>query len=362
MPLRQIIDIRKKVFAEVKSFANAGSQLGDDRPISMVRFSPNSKYLATGSWSGGVKLWNIPSCSHVRTLRGHGDRVGGVAWHPKATITLGENLVNLVSGAADENVCLWSLNSDAPLAVLKGHEGRVGRVAFHPSGDYVASAGFDTSWRLWDVNTQKEILLQEGHSKEVFSVDFQNDGALLASGGLDAIGRVWDLRTGKTAMVLDGHVQGIYSISFSPNGYQIATGSGDDTIRMWDIRSLTAPATIPAHRSNVADVRFFHASDLPTTPLGDVEMADPAEASTDPVQSSNVETEHERKYRNGLYLASAGYDGFVKLWSADDWQPLRTLATDAGKVMSVDISPDGSFMASGTYNRNFQIYAPEGNA
>ena len=125
--------------------------------------------------------------------------MGGVAWHPRATISLDENQVNLVSAAADENVCLWSLNrcvpsiekscinfsfspSDAPLATLKGHEGRVCRVAFHPSGDYVASAGFDTSWRLWDVKTQKEILLQEGHSKEVFSVDFQHDGALLASG------------------------------------------------------------------------------------------------------------------------------------------------------------------------------------
>ncbi len=36
--------------------------------------------------------------------------MGGVAWHPKATISLNEDLVNLVSGAADENVCLWSLN------------------------------------------------------------------------------------------------------------------------------------------------------------------------------------------------------------------------------------------------------------
>ncbi len=74
------------------------------------------------------------------------------------------------------------IRSDSPLATMKGHEGRVSRVAFHPSGDHVASAGFDTSWRLWDVNTQKEILLQEGHSKEVYSVEFQSDGALLASG------------------------------------------------------------------------------------------------------------------------------------------------------------------------------------
>ena len=119
---------------------------------------------------------------------------------------------------------------------MKGHADRVARVAFHPSGNYVASASFDTTWRLWDVTTTKELLLQVGHSKEVFSVEFQNDGALCASGlvsctlprvypindsfhsGLDAIGRVWDLRSGRTAMVLDGHVQAIYSIAFSPNG------------------------------------------------------------------------------------------------------------------------------------------------
>lgn len=73
-------------------------------------------------------------------------------------------------------------SSDAPISVMQGHQGRVCRVAFHPSGDYVASASFDTTWRLWDVVTAKELLLQEGHSKEVYSVEFQNDGALVASG------------------------------------------------------------------------------------------------------------------------------------------------------------------------------------
>lgn len=52
----------------------------------------------------------------------------------------------------------------------------------HPSGDYIASASFDTTWRLWDAETTQELLLQEGHSKEVYSVEFQNDGSLVASG------------------------------------------------------------------------------------------------------------------------------------------------------------------------------------
>ncbi|KAJ3555987.1 hypothetical protein NM688_g2274 [Phlebia brevispora] len=371
MPLGRIIDMRKKVFAEVKNFANLGSQIGDERPISQVRFSPNSTILATGSWAGNVKLWNVPSCTPIRTLRGHTDRIGGVAWHPQATLAQSEDAVNLVSGAGDLNLHLWSLNSESPLATLKGHQDRVCRVAFHPSGDYVASASFDTTWRLWDVATAQELLLQEGHSKEVYSVEFQDDGALVASGGLDAIGRVWDLRTGRTAMVLDGHVQAIFSISFSPNGYQIATGAGDDTIRIWDMRSLKALYTIPAHVSNVSDIRFFHAQAEPVfkasiTAPTDVEMngtGGQEDSSRDNEEQSahrNVATpEEEWKFRSGLYLASAGYDGLVKIWSADDWQLLRTLPTDGGKVMSVDLSSDSRYLASGTYNRNFQIFTPE---
>lgn len=71
--------------------------------------------------------------------------------------------------------------SETPISVMKGHQDRICRVAFHPSGDYVASASFDTTWRLWDVATSKELLLQEGHSKEVYTVEFQDDGALVAS-------------------------------------------------------------------------------------------------------------------------------------------------------------------------------------
>lgn len=143
-----------------------------------------------------------------------------------------------------------------------------------------------------------------------------------------------------------------------PYRYQIATGSGDDTIRIWDMRSLKALYTIPAHLSNVSDVRFFYGDALPPAFSADVEMngADDADKSSD-----SEKTLEEWKYRSGLYFVSGGYDGLVKLWSADDWQLLRTLPTDGGKVMSVDLSHDGKMLASGTYNRNFQIFTPDGS-
>ena len=75
---------------------------------------------------------------------------------------------------------------------------------FHGMNKYVATAGFDATWRLWNVETGDELLCQEGHSKEVYDVAFHPSGSLAASVGLDAVGRVWDLRNGKSLSVLRG--------------------------------------------------------------------------------------------------------------------------------------------------------------
>jgi WD40 repeat protein len=37
--------------------------------------------LASSSWDGTVKLWDLADARLVRTLRGHGDAVRGVAAH-----------------------------------------------------------------------------------------------------------------------------------------------------------------------------------------------------------------------------------------------------------------------------------------
>ncbi|KAG8706525.1 hypothetical protein FRC08_001000 [Ceratobasidium sp. 394] len=322
------------------------------------------------------------------TFIAHGDRVGGVAWHPQATLSQSPESVNLVTGGADCQVCLWSLKSDKVLHTLKGHADRVCRVAFHPSGQYVASASYDGSWRLWDASTgqsagthvvkdqDRQLLFQEGHSKEVYAVQFQDDGALVASGGLDAIGRVWDLRTGRTAMVLDGHGQAIYGMDFSPNGYQIATGSGDNTIRIWDMRSLRALYTIGAHTSIVSDVSFYRpiSGDIFSSFAGgssDVKMEDAGEAKMDDTSDDKPEAAGENPVLDGsknesimsvsgLFLVSSGYDGIVKLWSADDWQLVKALSADAGKVMSTSIAPHGELIASGSWNRSYQLFSMDG--
>lgn len=49
---------------------------------------------------------------------------------------------------------------------------------------------------------------------------------------------------------------------------------------------------------------------------------------------------------SGSFLVSSGYDGYVKIWSADDWQLIKSMTSDAGgKVMSVDVSSGASILS-----------------
>ncbi|EIW68618.1 hypothetical protein TREMEDRAFT_69097 [Tremella mesenterica DSM 1558] len=364
LPLGKIINARKDLFSSLKTFSILGSQFGDDRPLSTIRFSPDSKLVLTTSWTGETKLWDLPNLNLVGTKRGHSDRLGGAAWYPGASVEKRDTL-GFATGGGEGDVKLWSIGSDTAVATLSGHTNRVGRVAFHPSGAYLGSASFDGTWRLWDVESQKELMTQEGHSKEVYALGFQDDGALVASGGFDAIGRVWDLRTGRTAMVLDGHIKEILAVDFAPNGYQVATGSGDDTVRIWDLRALKTQYIIPAHKSSVSDLSFFRSSsDIPFQPLPSISSHSASQPSNPSIASPvngtqgsvDVEMDHASPSSDlpvtGLFLVTAGFDNMVRIWSADEWALI---------MRQIEQSRDGKLVGSASYSRSFHLFGHEGS-
>ncbi|KAG0364143.1 RNA processing-related protein [Gamsiella multidivaricata] len=335
--------MRAEEFEKLKLYANYSSQIGDDRPLSQCAFSPDSNFLATGSFGGLCKIWSVPDSRLVHSLRGHTDKIGGLKWHPRAHISQDRGAVNLASGGGDGIVNLWSLESETPIQSLKGHEARVARINFHPMGRFLGSAGFDGTWRLWDVEAGTEVLTQRGHSREVYAIAFQCDGSLAATGGLDAVGRVWDLRTGRSALTMEGHVSDILGIDFSPNGYQIATGSADNSIRIWDLRTLRSIHSIPAHTNLVSDLKFY---------AGPILQDETSSAM-------QVDGEQVRPSKSGLYLGSCSFDGTIKLWSADDWKLQKSLVGHTGKVTGLDISNDGRFLGSSGFDRTFKLWAPE---
>src|SRR5690348_14307302 len=90
------------------------------------------------------------------TLRGHTNRVVSVAYSPDGK--------TLASASYDGTLKLWDVTTGKERATLKGHTGCVGSVAFNPDGKTLASAIMgspvlrpdNNTIKLWEVTTRKE--------------------------------------------------------------------------------------------------------------------------------------------------------------------------------------------------------------
>jgi U4/U6 small nuclear ribonucleoprotein PRP4 len=323
---------------KLRRFGNLSSEVGDERPISSCSFHPSSNALATASWSGVCKVWSVPDCKQMITLRNQDSRVTDIAWHPHAGSTQADTSINLATCNVDNQVLLFpcpkpdqdgdtemsssSSSKKAPvvssIATLDGHTSRCSRIAFHPSGRFLGSTSYDCTWRLWDLTTQKCVLTQGGHSRPVYGIAFQGDGSLAATGDLGGNVRLWDLRTGKSLIPLNGHSKQVLCASFHPNGYQLATGSGDHTVRIWDLRKKMSLYTIPAHTKLVSNVQY--------------------------------------QPDNGAFLLSSGYDNTAKVWSANDFALLKTLSGHESYVMRAEVSADAQHIATTSYDRTWKLW------
>ena len=342
IPLRTHIKFRKQIKEKLQGFELQAAQSAGDRHVSMVRISPDSQKVAVGNWGGTLKLFNVPDLQQGMTFRGHTGKISGISWKPGNT-----DGFQLASGGAEGDIHLWSLDQDTPKGSLRGHGQRVCRVEFHPSGRYLASASEDTSWRLWDVERLEattEVLLQEGHSRGVYAVSFNTDGSLLASGGFDSIGRIWDLRSGRTVMILDGHMDGhikpIVALDWGSDGHRVLSGSADGWIKCWDVRKVQRTGGIGAHTSAVSDLRWYKGPDDPL--LG--------------VPPGVDEKGAQLPKKSGTFFVSSGFDHKVKIFSADDWTLVQTLEGHTGPVGSVDVSTDGRWIISGGNDRTIKLW------
>ena len=170
---------------DVTTRAEIATLEGHTSWVFSVVFSPEGTRLASGSADGTVKLWDVASGAEIATLEGHTNGVSSVVFSPDGT--------RLASGSADGTVKLWDVASGAEIATLEGHTNGVSSVVFSPDGTMLASGSADGTVKLWDVASGAEIATLEGHTWFVSSVVFSPDGTMLASGSADGTVKLWDV-------------------------------------------------------------------------------------------------------------------------------------------------------------------------
>ena len=104
-------------------------------------FSPDGRWLAATRLDRTVQIWDVPTWTAIRTLRGTGGAPMCIAFSPDG---------GRLAAGEDQVVHVWDTTTGQLLRTYRGHESAIDRVAFWPDAGCIVSSGRDHTVRFWD--------------------------------------------------------------------------------------------------------------------------------------------------------------------------------------------------------------------
>jgi WD40 repeat protein len=217
--------------------------------VKCVAFSPDGKELASASYDGTVRFWDVSEMRETRrlrqkTARPDSDWLFAVAYSPDGR--------SFSVGRWDPVVTTYRLDTltvGRPFDFGTRGNRQVYSLAYSPDGKTLATGSNEFDVRLWDVRTAAVRAVLKGHTSSVFAVAASPDGKMFATGSMDKTIGLWNARTGEELRVFKGHKEPVASVTFSPDGKILASGSGDGTdprgrgeIRLWNVENRRSAA------------------------------------------------------------------------------------------------------------------------
>jgi WD40 repeat protein len=181
----------------------------------------------------------------------------------------------------------------------------------------------------------------QGHNSVIRNAKFTSDGKKLVTCSEDKTIRIWDTQTGELLKVFRGYInigfKGMFfSIAVDPKNRYLAAGgwlegtSKRDAIRIYDLKTGNLLKLIFGHRNVTTSILFSP---------------------------------------DGAYLATASFDGDVKIWRVSDFSVMKTIRHH-GNTYGLSFSKDSQYLASASNDksiivtslRTFQIVAEKKDA
>ncbi len=226
---------------------------GHQAAVMLVLWSPNGKYIASSSCDGTTRIWSAKNGCCIAQLPGIENPENSISWSPNSNY--------LASGSHDNVIRIWNIHSGQCLYELQGHQQRVTLISWSPNGKYIASTSSgnssqDGNIKIWDTETNHLLYELQGHNGSVTSISWAPNSMHLASGSLDKTVRIWNMHNGQCLHELQGHQDWISTVSWSPDDSCLASSSSDKTLRIWDTKTGQCQGVLKGHTKRVGPVSW----------------------------------------------------------------------------------------------------------
>jgi WD40 repeat protein len=394
--------------------------------IQAVRFSTDGKHLAAGDRDGFVYLWSITETRFEKKVSVQSER--GVL-----CLDFSPDGAFLATGGKDSHAHITELATGQRIAILGPQAGPVHAIRFTPDGQFVATAGWDRSLRYWQRDKGFSLVHEETAAAEaqILGLEFSKQRAevyvALANGRVSVRQpppQYWSERTMRvepnrlasmavgcrgTVASTDGSPDitihtpaelescrtlgpeaSVQRMALSPEGTLIATSVGTQ-FSLWEQQTGRALETQELHTAEITGLAFRpdgrHVVSLDLNghllewgiseqkrlrehAVGKGPFACLAASPTSPlvalggigtVQVFNLETGQtlwrQKKHGHllvnslqfspdGKHLVSGSWDNTVKVWDPEKGTVLRTLTGNDEAIFGIDIARDNSKVAA----------------
>ncbi|MFI5776733.1 WD40 repeat domain-containing protein [Nocardia sp. NPDC051570] len=204
---------------------------------SPIAFSPNGNQLITGAGPGALVLWDVsdPATPHAqRQLRTGDDR-------PIRVVTFRPDSALLAAGGDTSRIHLWDMSTrdEQPTATIDPGDSDVRALLFAPDGTRLFSAhgsGMLRSWNVTDPVHARALDAVRAHSLPVKALAIADSGHRLATGGDGAV-RLWDITDPAALRPIDAPLAApigwTWFLRFVPNDDSRLFGIGDRISALW---------------------------------------------------------------------------------------------------------------------------------